>query len=179
MAYTKQTWTDGVSVANATRLGYIEEGVRTAHVTADSALTTAQAAIPATQKGAASGVATLDSSSKIPLAQIPSGISGTGAVSSVGDGVTQLTGAVNLSGMFALESHQHDAGAITTGLLGIARASAGSVVAVVKALGMFGATAGNWPTARPTTRTDIIIDWQGNTDPGNRALANDRWKIVP
>lgn len=32
MAYTKQTWTDNVSQANASRLGYIETGIERAHV---------------------------------------------------------------------------------------------------------------------------------------------------
>lgn len=35
MAYTKQTWTNGVSIADATTLGYIENGIEAAHDIAD------------------------------------------------------------------------------------------------------------------------------------------------
>lgn len=35
MAYTKQTWTNGVSIADATTLSYIENGIESAHKTAD------------------------------------------------------------------------------------------------------------------------------------------------
>jgi hypothetical protein len=48
---------------------------QTARDAASSAASTANAAIPSAQKGAASGVATLDSSTKIPIAQIPTGTS--------------------------------------------------------------------------------------------------------
>lgn len=67
MAYTKQTWTDKPATTtpiSAARLGHMEDGIEAAAATAD-------AAIPATQKGAASGVATLDSGGKIPSAQLP------------------------------------------------------------------------------------------------------------
>lgn len=39
MAYTKQTWTDGVSPVNETRLGYIEQGIADAHGLAAAAET--------------------------------------------------------------------------------------------------------------------------------------------
>lgn len=43
MAYTKQTWTNGVSKLNATRMQHIEDGLEAAASTAD----TAEAALPA------------------------------------------------------------------------------------------------------------------------------------
>lgn len=53
MAYTKQTWVDGTSKLNATRMNYLESGVEAAATAADtgvtnaaSAQTTASAAIP-------------------------------------------------------------------------------------------------------------------------------------
>lgn len=66
MAYTKQEWTDNDATTPITgdRLDVIEEGIRTAHVTAD-------AAIPSTQKGAAGGVAPLDAQAKVPAANLP------------------------------------------------------------------------------------------------------------
>ena len=36
MVYTKQVWQDGVSVANAARLGHIENGIAGAHRIADA-----------------------------------------------------------------------------------------------------------------------------------------------
>lgn len=57
-------------------------------------------AVPLTQKGAALGVATLDSGGKVPTSQLPSG---TGAVASV-DG---RTGVVTLSDRYSLLAHTH------------------------------------------------------------------------
>lgn len=63
MAYTPQTWTDGVSKLNATRLGYIETGIEDAAAAADTAQTaadTAQAAADAAQAAADAAQATAD-----------------------------------------------------------------------------------------------------------------------
>lgn len=67
MAYTKQTWVDGPeggTPVSAARLGHVEDGIQAAAAVAD-------AAIPATQKGAANGVASLGSDGKIPTLQVP------------------------------------------------------------------------------------------------------------
>lgn len=67
MPYTEQTWHDlptQDSPINAARLTHIEDGVA-------AATTTADAAIPGLQKGAANGVAALDGNTKVPTGQIP------------------------------------------------------------------------------------------------------------
>lgn len=81
MPYTKQTWENSPSTAtpiSAARLTYIEDGIDSidADVVAEAAARSAADAllIPLSQKGAASGVATLDSGSKIPAAQLPNSI---------------------------------------------------------------------------------------------------------
>lgn len=48
MAYSPQTWTDGVSKLNATRMTVIETGIDDAHTLADAAQATADAAIAET-----------------------------------------------------------------------------------------------------------------------------------
>lgn len=67
------------------------------------------------------------------------------------------------------------ASAVTSGTFDLARVAIGSVIFVDKAKGMFGAAAGNWPATRPTARTDVRVDWCGDTDPGTRAIAGDNW----
>lgn len=74
-------------------------------------------------------------------------------------------------------SHGHDAEDITSGALAIDRLAPGSVICVDKAKSVFGA-AGSWPTTRPTARTDIVVIWKGDTDPGTIALAGDEWKVT-
>lgn len=67
MAYSKQTWANGSAGGtplSAARLQHLEDGLEAAATVADDA-------IPATQKGASSGVATLDSGGKIPATQLP------------------------------------------------------------------------------------------------------------
>lgn len=67
MAYAEQAWTngkDGGTPLSAARLTHIEDGIA-------AAATVADAAIPAAQKGAANGVATLAADGTIPTAQIP------------------------------------------------------------------------------------------------------------
>lgn len=74
-------------------------------------------------------------------------------------------------------SHGHDASEITSGQLLIDRLAPGSVICVDKAKAVFG-SAGSWPTSRPTSRTDIVVVWKGDTDPGTIALAGDEWKVT-
>lgn len=67
MAYTPQTWHDSPATdtpIDSSHLTHIESGIQAAAATADAAL-------PATQKGAANGVATLDATSKLPATQVP------------------------------------------------------------------------------------------------------------
>lgn len=75
-------------------------------------------------------------------------------------------------------AHGHSAVDITSGVLSIDRLPPGSVIVVDKARAIYGA-AGSWPTSRPTSRTDIVVIWKGNTDPGSIAIAGDEWKVVP
>lgn len=68
MAYTQQNWVNkttgtGSTPLSAARLSYIENGIAAAASTAD-------AAIPAAQKGVANGVASLDGSSQVPANQL-------------------------------------------------------------------------------------------------------------
>lgn len=62
--------TDSTS-STSTTTAATPNSVKSAYDLASTANTTANAAIPATQKGAANGVATLDADSKIPAAQLP------------------------------------------------------------------------------------------------------------
>ena len=55
---------------------------------------------------------------------------------------------------------------VTTGLLGLARAPAGTVAHTAT-------------TARPTARTDIMVIFTGPTDPGVAALEGDLWVGAP
>lgn len=56
----------------------------------------------------------------------------------------------------------------------LAQSPVGDVIAVVKAVaqswGTVSHAAGSWPASRPTTRTDVLVVWIGDTDPG--AIAN-------
>lgn len=51
----------------------------------------------------------------------------------------------------------------------------GSLVVVDKAKTEPGHDAGNWPTIRPTSRTDLTVMWKGDTDPAN----NDPNPVLP
>jgi len=62
---------DGAITAESSRAQNAEQGIA---ATAGVALTTANNAIPASQKGANSGVAPLDGSGKVPVENLPSGI---------------------------------------------------------------------------------------------------------
>lgn len=63
--------------ANFTEVyGEIATEATTARAAESAAQATANAAIPATQKGAASGVASLDSGGKVPVAQLPAAVLG-------------------------------------------------------------------------------------------------------
>lgn len=66
---------------------------------------------------------------------------------------------------------------ITTGQLAVDRLPIGAPLTVDKAKAFYGA-AGSWPTSRPTARTDICIEWLGDTDPGNIAIAGDKIELV-
>lgn len=55
---------------------------------------------------------------------------------------------------------------VTTGLLGLERAPAGTVAHTAT-------------TARPTARTDIMVIFTGPTDPGAEALEGDLWVGAP
>lgn len=57
-------------------------------------------AVPLSQKGAANGVASLDSAGRVPLAQLPSGVGGVASV----DG---RTGAVTLTDLYSATGHTH------------------------------------------------------------------------
>lgn len=74
-------------------------------------------------------------------------------------------------------NHTHATSAVTSGEFSIERLSIGSVIVVDKAKAFYGA-AGSWPTTRPTNRTDIVVIWKGDTDPGVIALAGDEWKVT-
>lgn len=54
---------------------------------------------------------------------------------------------------------------------------AGSTIKVIKADDVYGA-AGSWPATRPTTRTDIYIDYEGDTDPAAISLDWDSWIVT-
>lgn len=100
--------------------------------------------------------------------------SGTGSVSpedvqAIGDvryativhshAIANVTNLQNTLDGKAATSHQHNASAITSGLLGAAYAPAQSVMFVKQ-------NADNsWP-ARPTNRSDVMVIWRGATDPG-------------
>lgn len=74
-ATTAQTGVVQLSDSTSTTssaLAATSTAVKAAYDLANTANTTANAAIPATQKGAANGVATLDSGGKVPSAQLPS-----------------------------------------------------------------------------------------------------------
>jgi hypothetical protein len=84
------------------------------------------------------------------------GTSSGGAVASVNG----QTGAVVLDASAvgaAAAVHTHSAAQVTSGVLGIAQAPTGSVLAVVK-------TSTAWP-ARPTARTDVFVAWIGADPP--------------
>lgn len=66
-------------------------------------------------------------------------------------------------------SHTHAATDITSGLLGVADAPAGSQIVVDKVK-----NGGTWP-ARPTARTDVTVKWIGDTDPSTAAINGDTW----
>lgn len=68
-----------------------------------------------------------------------------------------------------------NAAALTTGLLNIERAPAGSVFNYDKVKGGYGTPAGSLPSARMTTRTDITIIWTSDTDPSAIAIPGDKW----
>ena len=72
------------------------------------------------------------------------------------------------------ENHTHPASAITSGTLGVARVAVGSQLIVDKVK-----NGNNWPSARPTARTDVSIEWVGNTDPGSIAIDGDSWDVTP
>jgi hypothetical protein len=119
MAYTKQTWADGVAggtPVSATRLNYMESGIETAASTADTAATNAANAVPSTQKGAASGVATLDSSGHLTAGQKPSLAS-----TDLGDfaeAVQDIVGAMLLPGTGATVTYNDTAGTVTITVTG-------------------------------------------------------------
>lgn len=52
----------------------------------------------------------------------------------------------------------------------------GSRLYVVKSDTVYGA-ANEWPATRPTSRTDVYVTWEGDTDPGSVALDNDHWDV--
>ena len=74
-------------------------------------------------------------------------------------------------------NHTHDTADISSGQLSIERLPLGSVILVDKAKSVYG-TAGSWPASRPTARTDIVVIWKGDTDPGSIAIAGDEWKVT-
>lgn len=86
----------------------------------------------------------------------------------IGDAATNKKGIVQLAGDFggtaasptvpalsskANSSHTHAASDVTSGTFGIAILPAGATLTVAKAGGV-------WP-ARPTSRTDVIVQWKG------------------
>lgn len=67
MPYTPKTWEDAPSTATpivAAELNRMEAGIA-------SGVTTAEAAVPRNEVGAAEGVASTDASGRVPLAQLP------------------------------------------------------------------------------------------------------------
>jgi hypothetical protein len=72
MAYSPTLWTNRVTTLGPTNLNKLEQGVANAAAVADNAMSAGADAIPLVQKGTANGVSTLDASSKVPIAQIPS-----------------------------------------------------------------------------------------------------------
>jgi hypothetical protein len=73
--------------------------------------------------------------------------------------------------------HSHDAGDINSssgGTLSLATMWIGGPVIVDKALDDYG-PAGSWPSARPTSRTDVKVIWMGDTDPGAIVFDRDIW----
>jgi hypothetical protein len=53
----------------------------------------------------------------------------------------------------------------------------GSLIVVDKAKAFYGA-AGVWPSTRPSSRTDLVVLWLGDTDPGVVAIAGDIVDLV-
>lgn len=73
--------------------------------------------------------------------------------------------------------HTHDAADIDSssgGRLSLVTMWVGASVFVDKATADYGA-AGSWPSARPTTRTDVKVIWMGDTDPGSIVFDRDIW----
>ncbi len=112
-----------------------------------------------------------DSASPTGLAwsAVGTGSSTGGAVSSV---QTRI-GAVTLDDLFAALVHTHDAADIGIGFIDRERLPAGSVLVVdyVK-------NGNAWPSARPTTRSNITVRWVGPTDPGALVINGDEWKAT-
>jgi hypothetical protein len=147
-------------------------------------------AIPLTQKGIANGVATLGADGLIPAAQLPGGGTGTGTVQSVN------TIGPDANGNITLTAADVDARALAdpvpaadvSGLAAVATSGAladllGSISATQLLAGLpvrvfYDGSA--WP-ARPTSRTDISVDWIAATaaDPAPSGFIEGRdflWK---
>ena len=90
-----------------------------------AAQTTANAAIPATQKGAASGVATLNSGGIVPAAQLPAAFADTGWIT-----MTLLNGWVNFSTAYAPAAYRRMNGVTwITGVIKSGSSVAGQAIA--------------------------------------------------
>jgi hypothetical protein len=182
MAYTKQTWTDGVSQANATRLGYMETGIETAQATADtnaSNLTAHAAAAdphpgyltPAEGNAAypaetATTVGTLISGATAKTTPIDADTVGLSdsAASNVLKKVTwanvKATLKAYLDTLYATISHAHAGTDITSGTINLARLPDSIPTDEKQSSG------GVWPsTAASATRRVVWIGYPGNSTP--------------
>lgn len=80
------------------------------------------------------------------------------------------------------DSHTHYPNEIipeegVTEFFSIALLPPGSTIKVIKADDVYGA-AGSWPATRPTSRTDIYVDYEGDTDPASISLQWDSWILT-
>lgn len=172
MPYTPHSWQDSPSTTTpitATRLNEMEAGI------VEGAQVATQTQAGNVELATSTEMTTATDTARVPsvaviAAYITSRLTGgTGAVSSV----QGRTGTVTLDDLFAAVSHTHTAADLTSGTLALARVAAGATIVVDKAKGGFGAAAGSWPAARPTSRTDVTVWWIGDTEPGSIAVNGD------
>lgn len=132
---------------------------------------------------------TTDLAAKAPLASpaftgTPTGITKTHVGLGNVDNTSDVNKPVSTATQTALDGksatgHTHEPTDITTEVgatFSLALLPPGSRVYVVKADDIYGA-AGSWPVTRPTSRTDLYVTWEGDTDPGSLALDFDHWDV--
>lgn len=179
MPYTKQTWTDGVSTANAARLGHIENGVETAQAAAETAQSTATSAAAsattaqstATAAAAAAAAAVQPTDSRLTDARpptdgsvndakiAPSGISADKIVNGSTNGVltlAEIAALLGLSGAVHITTTNGDVSAVPDDTL-IARYAAQVPATPTVAPAGTNTTTSSGTTITATTTTDYAV----------------------